>query len=376
MSSFCIAETGLRSWTDTYGRTFEAAFSGVSGTKAAFSMPGGRKFEFDVRDLSAADQAIIQGAAGGVIEKGSMNFGRPWPQSAGSQGNPGCKVISESREKGQFVYESPGYRFHTDERITNDALDTFAIVFESTRSYLKALPLSLLGGEAVEKKSRVLIFGERERYYRSGGPRGSGGCYVARSRLVLVPMESLGLARGGTGLGRDSTKSNATLIHELVHQLTPAAYFTPGAMGWFTEGLAEYVAATPYFNGTFRPDPHGNAVLKYVTAYGMDGREGRNLGTRLVVPGLSSFMKMSYGDFAGENGNANYGFALLLTHYFFHMEGNGDARRITSFLKGLREGIRGDAALEGLAGGGGWERLEEDIAEKWGRKGIVIRFGG
>ncbi len=370
----CLPAASAEVWSTSQGRRFEAEFLRLDGTNAVFSHAGGREFLTPLLHLSPESQAAIR-ASGGPIETLNSNFGRPWPREVRPKGNPACKVISEDRGKNHYIYESPGYTFHCDARITHDALSNFATVFESTRAYLAALPVSMMSGEAVAARSRVLLFGETESYHRSGGMRGSAGCFIPKHRLVLIPMESLGLVKGGTGYGRDVGKENQILIHELVHQLTPVAYYNHGSVGWFSEGLAEYVAATPYNTGMFRPDIHGNAVKDYVTAFGTDGRFGRNLGTKIKAPSLRDFMLQSYASFSGASANANYGLALLVTHYFFHMEGNRNADRITEFLRGLLAGKSGEAALEPLHGGRGFAKLEEDISSAWAKKGVVITFG-
>ena len=362
-------------WTNAQGQSFEADFVKVDGTQVIFSMAGGRKFLTPLLQLSPESQAIIARSSGGNIEAVHSNFDGPWPREVRANGNPACKIISEDKNKGLYVYESPGYRFQCDARITQDALSNFATLFESTRAYVAALPISMMSGEAMTVRSKVLLFGEEESYFASGGMQGSAGCFIRNHRLVLIPMVSLGLVKGGTGFSRDVEKENQVLIHELVHQLTPSAYYSHGALGWFTEGLAEYVAVTPYNTGLFRTDIHGNAVIAFVTAYGTDRKYGRNLGTTIKAPPLKDFLLQGYNVFTGANANANYGVSLLLTQYFFHMEGDGKARRITEFLKGLQNGASGEASLAPLHGGRGLGKLEEEISAAWAKKGINLTFG-
>ncbi len=373
LSISSVAEA--RIWTTSQGRRFEAELQKMEGARALFVTRSGKRFTTAILDLSQADQRFLRQKAGGVVEELRSNFGRPWPREASGARGQGCKVVSADKAKSVYIYESPGYRFYSDSRITEDALDGFALVFESTRAYLAALPISMMRGETVSKKSRVLLFGTAAGYMRSGGMPGSAGCYMPRNRLVLIPMDSLGLIEGGTGFSRDMRRDDRVMVHELVHQLTPTAYYNHGAMGWFSEGLAEYVAATPYFNGTFRPDKHGNAVKEYVSGQGTKGM-GRNLGEVIRAPHLREFMLMDYARFSGREANTNYGLGLLLTHYFFHMEDGGNARRVTTFLEGLQAGKSGDEALEPLLGGGGFEKLEQEISAAWVKKGIEIRFGG
>ena len=74
----------------------------------------------------------------------------------------------------------------------------------------------------------------------------------------MVPLESLGVRTLGSGYTLDRGKSNNTLPHELIHQLTPPPYFRHGSVGWFIEGIAEY-------GGTHDADPE-NTTEAYVAA--------------------------------------------------------------------------------------------------------------
>ena len=305
----------------------------------------------------------------------ASTFNRPWPHEVRLDGPVTCKVISEDRKTQRYVYESPGYRFNCDARVTDDAVRNFSVMFETIRKYALQIPLSLGVSRERQGKLDVVLFARAMDYARAGGPPGTAGCYV--NGVVLVPMDSLGLKEGGTGFSLDSTRRNNTvLVHELVHQLTPDAYMSAGARGWFSEGLAEYMAITPYNWGYFKPDIYGNVVKAYATGLGADGLGGRALGTDLTAPRLKDFLLMSYGQFSSPNGNFNYGLGLLLTHYFFHMEGGGKAFRITQFLKGLEAGLRGEASLAPLLGGSSYEKLEGEITAAWARMGVQIRFGG
>ncbi len=366
-----------RTWTNALGRTFEADFVRLDGANVIFVLPGSRAFSTPLADLSAADQIVVkQGAAAPAAPPAAAasTFNRPWPREVRLDGPVVCKVISEDAKTRRFVYESPGYRFTCDARVTDDALRNFSVMFEAIRKYAQNIPLSMGGGKERQGKLDVLLFSSMSGYVRAGGPAGTAGCYTRG--VVLVPMDSLGLKQGGTGFSLDTARHNIVLVHELVHQLTPDAYMSPGGLGWFSEGLAEYMAITPYNWGYFRPDIHGNLVKSYVTTRGGNGLDGRALGTNISAPRLKDFMLMPYSRFMGDNGNYNYGLGLLLTHYFFHMEGGGKAQRITRFLKGLQAGQRGEASLAPLLGGGSYEKLEGEITAAWARLGVEIRFGG
>lgn len=363
-----------RTWTTRLGRTFDAEFLRMDGDNAIFMLPNGRSFSSPLAELGGKDQIALSGSGQArPAEVVAASFGRPWPREVRLDGPCACKVISEDGNARRFVYESPGYRFTCDARVTEDALRNFSVMFETTRKYARALPLSL-GGIERQGKMDILLFGSQREYIRAGGPPGSAGLF--RQGVVMVPMESLGLKEGGTGFSLDINRRNFILIHELAHQLTPTAYFVSGAQGWFSEGLAEYIAITPYNWGYFSPDIHGNVVKSYVTTQRTDGLPGRSLGTDIVAPRIKTLFLMPYSQFSGTNANCNYGLGLLVTNYFLHMEGGGGALRITRFLKGLHAGQQGENALMPLLGGGTYEKLEGEIADAWARMGVRIRFGG
>ena len=270
-------------------------------------------------------------------EETYANFGAAWPRAARPPFNPRHNVVSEDHTKKVYIYESPGYRFYSDVQIDRRSSMHFATLFETTREFMKSLPLGMLKTGGENKKSNVLMFGEDETYYDAGGPRWSAGCYFPMKRLVLVPMSSLDLKDKEPVRG-DPKKDHQVLIHELVHQLTPSAYYGYGSVGWFTEGLAEYVGTTPYHPGYFWVDTKGDTVLEYVRAYGQKNTTGRALGSEIKLRPLKEFMLMSYDNFAGSEGNLNYGASLLLVYYFFHMEGGGGAERDHGVFKDAEVG--------------------------------------
>ncbi len=364
-----------RTWTNAIGRTFEAEFVRMDGANVILALANSRTFSMPLAEMSAGDQALLL-ASGRPSPAAAVasTFSRPWPREVRLDGPVACKVVSEDAKSRRYIYESPSYRFTCDARVTDDALRNFSVMFEATHKYALSMPMSLGGGTVRQGKLDILLFGSMDQYVAAGGPPSSAGCF-ARG-VVLVPMASLGLKEGGTGFSLDSARYNNVLVHELVHQLTPAVYMVPGASGWFSEGLAEYMAITPYNWGYFRPDIEGSLVKSYVTSRGAGGLGGRALGVTITAPRLKDFMLMPYVEYSGKNANFNYGVGLLLTHYFFHMEGGGKALRVTQFLKGLQSGRQGETSLAPLLGGSTYEKLESEISTAWAKMGVQIRFGG
>ncbi|WP_193213782.1 hypothetical protein [Luteolibacter marinus] len=366
-------------WTNAHGQSFEANFVRLDGERVIFAFENGRQFLTQLGELSAADQLKLRrlgaSAPRPVAAPKKLNFGHPWPREIRMDGPSQSRVISEDPEQKRFVYESPHYRFTCDVRLTPDVLRNFAMMFETTYKYTTALPLSLTGGWEKKGRLEILLFESMQGYVGAGGGPGTAACFRPSTGVVMAPLVSLGLEKTPTGFSLDTKGKNDVLIHELAHQLTPANYMRDELRnGWFVEGLAEYVSTTPYSWGYFRPDPHGNAARAYVTAYGEDETTGRALGTKIVAPKLQNFMSMEYREFSGPKANFNYGFALLLTHYFLHMEGNGQARRITAYLQKLTDGASYKEALVPLLGGSSFRQLEKEVADAWRKKGVEIVF--
>jgi hypothetical protein len=355
----------------------------LDGSNVIFTLEGGRTFVSPLASLCASDQVAIRAHAetaanmpanSSAAPAKPANFGYPWPTDIRVDGSSQCRVVSEDGKKGVYVYESPHYRFTCDVRLTSDVLRNFAMMFETTWKYVSSLPLGLDGGIQRQGRYDILLFGDSASYTQAGGPPYSAACFIPSRGIVLAPVESLGLVKSPTGFSLDTAKTNDVLIHELTHQLTPLSYLKPGTNGWFSEGIAEYTSSTPYSWGYFRSDPHGNAVLAYVTGRGEKGKGGRLLGTKIRAPRLEVFMQLPYQHFSGAAGNFNYGFGLLLTHYFCHMEGGGRGSRIAAYLKSLRANEPLEKAHAALLGGSTFEKLEAEFAAAWRRKGVEIVF--
>ncbi|MEM9237977.1 MAG: hypothetical protein AAGB14_14480 [Verrucomicrobiota bacterium] len=370
------AETKV--WNTKHGGSFEARMVSQKNGVGLFEMEGGRRFSLKLSDLAPAGASPTAAASRPIARSATSaprtsRYGYPFPKDVRYDSRAQVRVISEDREKSVYRYESLHYHFASDVRLTSEVLRNFSVIFETTYSYCQALPLSMR--KAGGSRFPVLLFGSMEAYFRAGGPPGSAGVYMPSRGLVMVPLASLGVQAGSTGMTLDRKRESRVLVHELVHQLTPTAYYAEGARGWFSEGLAEYVAASPYRRGYFQSDPHGRAVKAYVTARGLNGKMGRSLGSTVRLPKLKQFMTQPYASFSGSRANLNYGGGLLLVSYFFHLDEPNAGHHLTRFLKALDQGQSGAAALNQLRGPRSFEQLEQDIARAWRAKGVEVVFG-
>lgn len=176
---------------------------------------------------------------------------------------------------------------------------------------------------------------------------------------------------------RDRSSSDSVISHELVHQFTPREYFCQSETNsWFIEGIAEYVATIPYRAGTFNLRRHRRALVDYSTGFSRKYGRGRNIGTDITVPSLEKFMALPYRRFAGNSeANFNYAVGMLLTYYFIHFDGDGDAARLKKFNQALAAGKPYEEAEALLLDGRTYQQLEEDVAKAWSRAGVKFTFG-
>jgi hypothetical protein len=370
-----------RVWTDDQGRHTKALLLRVENGNAILQLPSGKESPFPIAKLSEDDQLWVRNFSqkketniSGNADEPKPNFNAPWPERIKFSDDPEIITVKEAKEDREFVYESANYRYICDVRLSNSVVKGFAVLFEATHQFVRELPLAVDGGTKKDGKYEIILFEFEKDYVAAGGPPGSAGVYIGGKNIVMVPLTSLGVKKSGSGYSLDRDKSSKTLPHELTHQLTPDPYFAAGSMGWFTEGLSEYVATTPYYaGGMFNVKANSKPIIEYATAYGKDGTGGRGLGKEIKLGPLKNFMLQSYSDFTS-NAQINYGCGMLITNYFFHMDRKEDAARIKKFLAALRENKHGEAALEVLLDGQTWLELEKDIAKAYSGKGVKFTF--
>ena len=376
-AGMAMSQNAQRVWTDEKGRKTKAELLKIENDCAILLMPDGREIPFPVAKLSKIDQAFLEKfrleEEDGDAVKTEENFDAPWPDRVSFEGDPEIITVEEDREKGSYIYESANYRYNCDVRLSKSVVKGFAVMFEATHQFVRELPLSVNGGKKQDGKYQIILMETEESYHSAGGPVGSAGVFIGGKNIVMVPLTSLGVRAVGSRYILDRDKSSKTLPHELAHQLTPNQYFAPGARGWFSEGLAEYIAVTPYRSGSFEVKTNFRHLVEYVTAYGKRDDGGRAIGTEIRLGPLKDWMMQPYSSFVS-NAQINYGCGLLITNYFFHMDRDGDAARIKEFLKALNAGKRGDEALDVLLDGQTWEELEADIAKAYSRRGVDFTF--
>jgi hypothetical protein len=220
-----------RLWTDNQSRKVEAALVRGDAQTVILKLADGREAPFPIEKLSPDDRAYIEenrallpaltpstsptpaSKPAAPIVNEALNFNAPWPDRIKFSEDPEVKTVEENAKEKRFIYESANYRYVGDVRLAQSVVKGFAD------------------------------------YVNAGGPPENAGVFIGGRGVVMVTLTSLGVRPVGSGYMLDRDKSSKTLAQELAHQLTMDDDYRKGSMGWFSEGLAEYIATTPYRDG-------------------------------------------------------------------------------------------------------------------------------
>lgn len=381
-----------REWTSTSGEKVKAELISVDHETITLARAkDGRSFSVNVNQFSAEDQEFVKNwfkqqpkenveneinpikKSIPITTDATDNFDAEWPKLVVLKKDFDINTISETDEG--FIYESRHFRFTADARLQKSVVKRFAEIFECTLVYMQQLPISSQKAinHTAENKKDIYLFADAASYNRAGGPVNSAGVYMGGKDIIMVSMSSLGLKKVGKGYSLDRKRGLGTLPHEIVHMFTDYEYYAPGARGWFSEGLAEYVSSTPYRGAKFNVRGNKSSVVETVIGYGKNNTGGRNLGKDIYVGSLKAYMTQPYSSFTA-NSSLNYGVGSLIVYHFFHYDGNGDRQSINAFLKALKEKKPRDEALAALLNGRTFLELEQDIQKTWRSKGIKLTF--
>ncbi|MBU6300641.1 MAG: hypothetical protein KGS60_03740 [Verrucomicrobia bacterium] len=320
-----------RVWTNLDGRKLEGRMSDLGDAEVEVRLMNGKAVRIPLASLSAADQAYVNGWQ-------DLGFGIKvgrWPQELRPMLNFTAREL-ERKPEGECVYATPNFRYICDAPLAASLIKEYALAFEGTYYAIKNLPLQLDPRPPGNGHFVVRLFRNREDYLRAGGPEGSSGVYVVRTREILVPMDSLGVRTVGRRVAIDPRAYDAgTLIHEITHQVMHD--WLNVLPVWFVEGIAEYMAAVPFDDARFDFRRMEEGLGGYLeTAYHVARRKEGSLPLDMVAP--EALMAMTHQQWASalsEPGAAalNYRSALLLVYYLIHLDGKGDGSSIVAYLR-------------------------------------------
>lgn len=361
-----------RTWTDSYGRTFEGTLI-KRGSNSVVLDIGGQQRHIQLSQLSEGDRRFItRTALPSATRAPAARSPRTSPGPAQLQANTSLEVVQlrAEPERKRWTYGSPNFEFICNEDLGYTVVREFAWMFESVWQFMVLQPYRLPRVQAQQKvRMKTYLVATQADYARLGGPPGTAGVYKPALDVIIVPFSSLGITQSSGRYRVDSSDNQHTLRHEVAHQLMNGQ--TQQA-GWFIEGSAEYAATVPYENTRSLLSHHPKAIIDYVTAFGRNKQQGYNLGRNLTLPRLELFMRPDYAAFQRHQ-NA-YPFALLLYHYFRNLDGDQKGTRLVNYVATLQDGEPELAARARLLAGRSYEQLENEMRAAFNKLGIRLAF--
>ena len=390
------AQTGatgiFRMWKSTDGRPLEAEFLSLAGEIVKIKGRNGQVFEVPLSRFSAEDQAFAKAQTPAVTAAttapSATSAEKTWPRAVGLDDKPEVTVVKEDAATKEFIYRSPHYEFVCDSRLGGNVVREFGRMFEATYLLNCKLPLDLKPTpEPLREYFKARLFTNRDDYLAGGGIQGSGGVYRSGEKALMVPLSSLGVKLVGSRVTLDKAgdDDNATLIHEITHQMMN--HWLGALPTWVTEGSAEYTEILEYNdNGRFAL---GN-LRKRLEDYALRGNywqtgpfmmldlkelveiDGRRWAAALTLEVDKPRVK------GADQATQNYASAGLLTYYFYHLDGAGDAANIIAYYRAL-EGQRNEkeepaAFQKHLLRERSYEKLAEDVKKAFKKAGVSIEF--
>jgi hypothetical protein len=362
----------------------EAAFVALEGDAVKVRLANGSTVDVPLARLSAADQTFAKSQTAApattATAPGEVAASKIWPRSFSLPDRPEVVVVKEDTEKNEYIYRSPHYEFQCDSKLGSNVVREFGRIFESTWMLNCMLPLDLKPQpEKLREIFLARLFTNKSDYMEAGGIEGSAGVYMSAKKALMVPLQSLGVKMVGSrvSLENNSDDDMATLIHEITHQMMN--HWLGRLPTWYIEGSAEYVEMLEYKrNGGFSLIGLGRQLQGYARRMNYSG--GGKSFTMIDLEELMTIDGRRWAAALGQDGAAteNYGSAGLLTYYFYHLDGNGDAANIIAYLRELENAKTNEeeqaAVKKHLMRERTYAQLGEDVKKALRKEGIDISF--
>lgn len=349
-----------RRWTSTDGRTVEMKLRKLRGDTGVF-LVGDRRVELPLSRLSREDVAIAEAWWGALP--------RPleWPEMVEVETRTlEAAELPEAGRPGWWVYQTRHFEFHSQAKLATSLVKDIARVFEATLKLVDSLPWGIRPTPPEGSYYRAELYLSRASYQAAGGPSNSGGVYLPSEKKFMVPFESLGVKRVGASFRRAEHYEVDTLVHEITHQ---AMHFWLRYLPkWLIEGSAEFTEVTPYHYGKFRVDRIQTGLKDHFDEFYRHGAAG-------LYP-VGPLLTMNHREWAAVSTSyaaqkSLYGSSLLLTYYFMHLDGEGDGKRMRSFLAAV-----GKLKTDWEAFQKDYQRYQKEFQEFLTKPGVVDHGNG
>jgi hypothetical protein len=369
-----------RTWTSSDGKKMEATFQGREGAGVKVKMANGAIFTIPLDRLSAEDQAYVRqqpAAEASGAKPGALAALKEWPRGVALDEPPQPKVITEDPAKKEFIYRSGHYEFRCDSKLGANVVKEFSRIFEATHLLNWQLPLDFKPKpEEGQEVFMARLYTNKEDYFANGGMTGSAGVYQRGEKALSVPLSSLGVKMVGSrvSLEKTSDDDNATLIHEITHQMMN--HWLPKLRTWYVEGSAEAIAMLEYQRGRFTFIGVKQRLSNFLQRRGSDGKNFTMLDPEELFALDGQTWSAALASIRGQ-ASQNYASAGLMAYFFYYLDGKGDAANIIAYLRELEAGDRNaepEAFKKHLLRERSMDDFREEVKKAFRKEGLNITF--
>lgn len=256
-----------------------------------------------------------------------------WPASVAAESYE-VKVAPPFSTNFAATYASPHFLIPSEMKLPLGVVRDLAAVFEATRVAVRAAPLGFKTA-AEPKQYLVRLYATAESYARNGGGAGGSGAHFDGTNVAIL-LPNIAIKPTTQALTTEHAPHLFVLKHIVTLQMLGAKPLP--LPPWVQTGLAESFASAPYIRGRYTFTGLDSALHDYLLKWRRTP-DARSL--RLIAP--SKLMTLTAEDWQRELAALRaydlYNSSALLTHWFLHHEGKGDAAGMAAYLDSLRAGI-------------------------------------
>lgn len=367
-----------RIWTNDRGATVVAVLVAVRDAEVDLKLQDGRVVAVPKNVFSGSDQAYIlewvksggtlpdtdvgaenppaQNAAGSRYVPLEPNWDAPWPVTAAAPGFLLVKTVQETDELS--VYETDHFILESPGKLEEAERSVLARRFETVLSALAAVPMNLTVARRPSRKYLVRVCFREEDFNVAPGLRNGRLKFSPTSFTVLLMRD---------GKGKPLKLAAADPRFAVTHWVMQSMDMEH----WLVDGFSAYMAFLPMEKEAmaFRKLP--GRLASVLPRAVRTGRE--------PLPALADMLERDSVHSAASHDHplkrdtAEYWAGLLWTVYWCHLEGDGKAERLRSYLKAW-DAEDGKKARAILLDGKNPEEAQRDMAAAWKKLGVKLKF--
>jgi hypothetical protein len=310
--------------------------------------------------------------------KAAPQASQKWPSSFKPSRAAAIKLIQKGGNGQEFIYQTKHFELRSPTVLSQHNLSHFATTAESVPSVLARLPLPLLGmpkdAAGNDTLGKVLIYPNEESFITAGGTHGAAGYYSGRKQAIMLRSDTFLNPPPRAGSKLPPKANYDLLVHEFTHLCMHRDLADLPV--WFTEGTAEYIAASHENKGVYQFSNITSNIRKHILKNLPQDKEF------VVLPGIAETMSLTHKAWrerietgSAENHYRSYATSLLIIHTLFH----GGEKRLTTtrnFLDQIQAQKRHSdtTPIPILIPPSDRIKLQEMIIKYWKPRGLRLKF--